>query len=504
LGTQRPRLFVDGAERTVVLDAAPGPRPAEICHGGNVARVLTNPPSRQTWRYERGWASDVRDEVVLACAIDAQGNEAWATSAGVRFGDRRLEVLADQLVFVRNVLVTVAGREVRAWAADGRELGRHTLDFEPAHVVADEQAVFVARGRRLLRLVVSELATESVAVELAGDVVALGVGPTLAVATNAVERPGARLGNHYVEDAVLVLDRETLAPLEVHRTARRSRRQDHPGAVDSGLLPRALVWRGGWRVAFAGSGELGELGGLGRTTRLPRALGAPTAFAILDDGTRLVVSAGQAGAWSEGWSLVGEEGDPGERAFFAATRSGLACASCHVEGGQARHRLGPAEDEARAAHVAPPIANLRETPPYFRDGAYPTLDALVEEGVHLFGGHRTPNGALVPWLRNQTRGASLDDVDATREGWRVFSEEGCPRCHAPPAFTDGVMRTRAELEDEGAVLRDTPSLVGLRERSELGHDLRASDVPEFLRRASGAHRVRSASRPALRRFLEAL
>ncbi|MCB9601582.1 MAG: hypothetical protein H6720_14760 [Sandaracinus sp.] len=319
-----------------------------------------------------------------------------------------------------------------------------------------------------------------------------------------MERPSERIGNHYVEDAVLLLDRETLAPLEVHRTARRTRRQDHPGAVDSGLLPRALVWHDGWWVAFAGSGELGELGGLGRTTRLPRALRTPTDFAILDDGTRLVVSAGQAGAWSEGWSFVGDDVDEGEHAFFAATRSGLACASCHVEGGEAWHRLGPAENEARAAHVAPPIANLRETPPYFRDGAYPTLDALVEEGVHLFGGHRAPNATLAPWLRTQARGASIDDLDATREGWRAFSEEGCPRCHAPPAFTDGVMRTRAELDDEGAALRDTPSLVGLRERSELGHDLRASDVSEFLRHAPGAHRVRSSRRAALRRFLEAL
>lgn len=469
-------------------------RPGNICDDGARAVVLTEPPSRRFARFEGGrWSMERAEEVVRACAF-VEGALVLGTDEGLLVEGRVWwPGPVEGLVPVVDELVAVREREAH-FTKSGivRELG-----FVPTQVAGGD-ALYVARGRRLGRV---EARGEARMVELPGDVVALAASTSeVVVATNAVEPPGTRIGNHYVEDAVLLLDPQTLSTRAVHRTAHRTRRQDHPGAVDAGLLPRAFAFDGrGWLVAFAGSSELGRLGG--PATALPSELATPTALAVLADGTRIVVAGpeGSVAAWHRGRWVVASMAPRSEglRALHAPTRSGLACVSCHVEGGTARHRLGPAADEVAAARVASPLSNLEGTSPYFRGAAYGSLEALVSEGGHLFGGWREERSeALIAHLLERARGGLTGEVDV--DAFALFGRLGCPRCHAPPAFTDGRARTPRELgRGDGGVL-DTPSLVGARER------LDAAELQRFLE-GEGVHRVADAeARARLVRFLETL
>jgi hypothetical protein len=144
------------------------------------------------------------------------------------------------------------------------------------------------------------------------------------------------------------------------------------------------------------------------------------------------------------------------------------------------------------------VANVGWTPPYFRDGAYPTLDALVEESVALFGGWRRDVGgdaeALVGWLETRVEGAQRLELGAAREGVDAFVRVGCEGCHAFPAFTD--LRVHVELG------RDTASLLGARER--FGSDGSYESVDAFLR-SGGVHEVvDDVMRARIVRFVESL
>ncbi len=493
-GVEETRATLVLPSSRLELMVASGGRPGRTCDDGARAIVLTEPPSRRFARFEAGrWSMAHAEHAVRACAF-VEGALALGTDEGL-FVEGRASLVGpvEGLARVVDELVAVRGREAHFTTA---RIVR-ALDFVPTHVAGGD-ALYVARGRRLGRV---EAGGEARTVELPGDVVALAASTSeVVVATNAVEPPSDRIGNHYVEDAVLVLDARTLSTQAVHRTAHRTRRQDHPGAVDAGLLPRALAFDGrGWLVAFAGSSELGRLGG--SATVLPSELATPTALAVLADGTRIVVAGpeGAVAAWHGGRWVVASMAPRSEglRALHAPTRSGLACVSCHVEGGTARHRLGPAANEAAAARVASPLSNLEGTAPYFRGAAYGSLEALVSESGHLFGGWREArNEALIAHLLERARGGLTGEVDV--DAFALFGRLGCSRCHAPPAFTDGRARTPRELGRGDGGSLDTPSLVGTRERLDPG------ELQRFLE-GEGVHRVADAeARARLVRFLGAL
>jgi len=428
------------------------------------------------------------------------------------------------MVAVRDVIVVAVGnvlRFVRRTEHRFEPMHDVVLGFSPVHVVANDHAVFAARGTRLARVAIAEPAGErprAVPTTLPGDVIAIAVrGARVAVATQAVDAIDDEVGNHYVEDAVLELDAHTLTLTRVHRTARRTRRQDHPGAVDAGLLPRALAFDGEkLLVAFAGSGELGVIDEALRLRRLPRALATPNGLAVGARGARVVLAEaeGRLGIWrGESWQVI-ELASPsrGARAFHAPTRSGLACASCHVEGGDAIHRLGPTHGShgGSVPRAAPELANLAVTPPYFRNAAYGSLETLIEDATRLFGGWRedVDVDGFVAWLRGPARGGTTaidrgsppEDGPAAppsladlRDGLDAFVDAGCAECHAFPAFTDRRARTGVELGRARSGTWDTPSLVGLTRAP----DRRFSD-------GEGVHRVDAARHERIARFLETL
>jgi hypothetical protein len=504
-----PRIGCTTEDRVVVLGA---PRSSRV--------TVVDTPSGRT-RTER------HDEPVRAC-VSMRDAIVWGTDRAVLDGTHRwVGGPVDAMVAVGDVIAVAVGnglRFVRHTERGFEPLRDVALGFSPVHVVANEDSVLVARGRRIVRVAIptrghEEQASEVWRTTLPGDVIAMTVrGARLAITTNAIDAIDTvehEVGNHYVEDAVLELDARTLAIARVHRTARRTRRQEHPGAVDSGLLPRALAFDGEKLVvAFSGSGELGGIDGRGdlRLRRFPRALATPTALTIPAPGVRVVLAEpeGRLGIWrDEDWQTIElAPASPGARAFHAPTRSGLACASCHVEGGDATHRLGPTHGSS-TPRAAPALANLALTPPYFRSAAYGSLETLIDESTHLFGGWREEVDvrALVAWLEGRARGGtatlgprgaqgahaaprSLDDM---RDGLDAFVAAGCADCHAFPAFTDRRVRTGAELGRAERGRWDTPSLVGLARTS---HD-RFAD-------GEGVHRVDAESYARIARFLETL
>ena len=564
-GSSESSIEVDG-ELGLSLAAPSEARPVIGCARGERVVVLGAPRSTQVTIVEAGRVrTAVLDEAARACVIvrananaNANANDDSNHGAGNRDGDSELAVgtivwgtdsaifdethrwesgRVDAMVAVRDLIVLAVGsslRVVRRTEGGFAHVRDVVLDFRVVHLVVNDDAVFAARGTRLVRVAIERLAIDSRTIEspevddasvqptvLPGDVIAMAANDSrLAIATNAVEPVGARIGNHYVEDAVLELDARTLEIVRVHRTAHRTRRQDHPGSVDAGLLPRALAFDGEkLLVAFAGSGELGVLDARGSLRRhpLPVALATPTGLSIGAGGVRVVVAEpeGKLAVWSgDAWNLVElAPASEGARAFHAPTRSGLACASCHVEGSDARHRLGPAhgapEDGAleRGGSVAPELANLALTPPYFRNGAYASLDALIEESVALFGGWRgadaTRRDVLVEWLDGRARGAAQSAVEETREGLDAFVAEGCVRCHSFPAFTDRGAHTGAELGRTRGGRWDTPSLIGRsRTRSSIGSSSIGRGSRDGFADDTGVHRVEDAvRRERIARFL---
>ncbi len=526
-------IAIDGTS-SLTLDPPSAPRPQIGCASEGRIVVLDVPRSSRVRVVDADGRLHTQRhaEPVRACVV-VGGALVWGTDGAVFDESRRWESgPVRAMVAAGDVIVMAVGNVLRFVRRTGRgfePLRDVAIGLSPVHLVANDDTVFAARGGQIVRVAMptlgqhGERASEVGRTTLPGDVIAMAVrGTRLAVATNgvdAVDPNDAEVGNHYVEDAVLELDARTLAVTRVHRTARRTRRQDHPGAVDAGLLPRALAFDGEkLLVAFAGSGELGAIDDELRVGRLPRALGTPVGLVVDRPGARVVLAEaeGRLGIWRrDSWQVI-ELASPsrGARAFHAPTRSGLACASCHLEGGDATHRLAPTHGSPThgVPRAAPELANLALTPPYFRNAAYGSLDALIDDGARLFGGWRedVDVDALVAWLEARARGgtttfdlrsgrddgpsevapASLREV---RDGLDAFVEAGCATCHAFPAFTDRRTRTGVELGRARRGIADTPSLVGLARASR-----------DRFADGEGVHRVDAADHERIARFLETL
>jgi len=134
----------------------------------------------------------------------------------------------------------------------------------------DTLLVATRADARLLRLRARDGALRSdAALALGRPAVALARardGRSVLLATTDHRASGAHLGNHFVQDQLLLVDVATLSVVRTWMTAQRSPRQSKPGDVDRGLSPLGLAPAadGSWLIAFAGSEELGRVsaGGL--------------------------------------------------------------------------------------------------------------------------------------------------------------------------------------------------------------------------------------------------
>jgi mono/diheme cytochrome c family protein len=173
--------------------------------------------------------------------------------------------------------------------------------------------------------------------------------------------------------------------------------------------------------------------------------------------------------------------DRGFELFHNATQRGVACASCHPEGGDDGHVwLLP---NVGARRTQPLGGGILAGAPYHWNGELSSFEALMRNVFELrMGGDPLPAqdveaiGAWIDGLPDPER-PSLRDNESIARGRAIFDgSAGCASCHSGARLTDG----RSHDVGTGGELQ-TPSLRGLALRAPYLHDGRASSIEERLR-----------------------
>ena len=165
--------------------------------------------------------------------------------------------------------------------------------------------------------------------------------------------------------------------------------------------------------------------------------------------------------------------DTGRDLFHSDAGGGIACASCHPEGGEDGHTWrfsGFGDRRTQALHVG-----LRDTAPFHWAGDLPNVGALMNEVfVGRMGGVRENDArvsALSEWLFSLKAPPSIRDAqdEAAQRGQALFqsADVGCTTCHSGPKLTDN----RSVSIDSAA--KDTlqvPSLIAVGYRAPFMHN----------------------------------
>jgi len=177
--------------------------------------------------------------------------------------------------------------------------------------------------------------------------------------------------------------------------------------------------------------------------------------------------------------------DTGQDLFTRNAGSGMACASCHAEGGDDGHTwqfegLGPRRTQS--LHVG-----LEGTAPFHWQGDEASFtDLLADVMVGRMGGvELSPERAsaleqFVYALPAPTPKRARDDPAALRGQTLFDGQAGCDTCHAGSRFSDG----QAHDIGKGIALQ-VPSLIGIAYRTPLMHDGCAADLRERFDPACG-------------------
>lgn len=238
------------------------------------------------------------------------------------------------------------------------------------------------------------------------------------------------------------------------------------------VLDVAIIPNEGAQV-FAGVGIPGGVDDVRAITNIPGGF-----VAQLASGNGLV--------WSDGPGprevhfLAAPVGDSGRDLFYKVTPSGVACASCHPEGG----------DDGRTWHFDPQgarrtkslVGGVMHRAPFHWDGAAPDFTTLMSDVFVGRMGGTMPDaatlGALGAWLDTlpAPRASPPADDAAVARGRALFVDPqgaGCVTCHAGPHYT------LPDLADVGTGGRfRIPSLVGLWARPPYLHDGRAATLAD--------------------------
>jgi DNA-binding beta-propeller fold protein YncE/mono/diheme cytochrome c family protein len=174
--------------------------------------------------------------------------------------------------------------------------------------------------------------------------------------------------------------------------------------------------------------------------------------------------------------------DTGFDLFHRTAESGLACASCHPDGGDDAHAWNFSGQGLR--RTQPVDIGLADTAPFHWDGSLPRLDELMGEVfVKRMGGvHQSSDrlSALSDWLFELTPPVAEvpSDDAAVLRGRRLFEslEVGCASCHRGAALTDN--NSYDVGTGEPGERFQVPSLIGIGTRSKLIHDGCASSLRE--------------------------
>ena len=300
-----------------------------------------------------------------------------------------------------------------------------------------------------------------------------------------------QLGNHFVQDQLLVIDAAALQVRARVFTARRSERQTKPGNVDQGGSPLGLFELRDGRLAMtmAGTDELWRYSLASDASDALQLrdsdLFTPQGVVELADGT-LWLSSPAANAL--GRLRAGEHAPAivslappklshearlrreGERVFYESTRSGISCQSCHMHAGSddAAYNLG---DHRLVPTLT--VAGVAGTAPYLRDGSYPRIEDLDDVAEKLYRGYDrilpVRRAALQAFIESLPRERSdvARDRAAEQRGLGAFMKARCQRCHALPAFTNLAQLPMASLFPRAAKkfpddeVVDVPSLLSV-------------------------------------------
>lgn len=160
--------------------------------------------------------------------------------------------------------------------------------------------------------------------------------------------------------------------------------------------------------------------------------------------------------------------DTGHAIFHASSGKGIACASCHGEGGDDAQTWN--FDGVRARRTPSLRGTVKGTAPYHWDADFPDLTALTQEVYTQRMGGRELDApgveALKNWLEQipRPRRPSVDEAARSR-GEALFNASDCRRCHAGPRLTNN------ETIDVGSgVPMQVPSLIGVGARLPVMHD----------------------------------
>lgn len=208
-----------------------------------------------------------------------------------------------------------------------------------------------------------------------------------------------------------------------------------------------------------------------------QAEGQPTAVAFTPDGTLVVQSREPAelrlhSADAE-WAInLGGRSvaDTGHDLFHRDSGGGIACGSCHAEGGDDAHTWdfhGFGLRRTQSLNIG-----LRDTAPFHWSGDMPSLDVLMGEVfVNRMGGvpqSEARVAALGDWIFAQHAPVAIRAADdpAVAHGKSLFESEtvGCGKCH------NGAKLTNNKSEDVGTGgVFQVPSLVGIAYRAPFIH-----------------------------------
>lgn len=199
----------------------------------------------------------------------------------------------------------------------------------------------------------------------------------------------------------------------------------------------------------------------------------------------------------------------GETLFYDGTRSldqWYSCHSCHWEGGPNAVTMDTMNDGSFDTYkTVPSLRNVAHTAPWTWHGWQKDLGASIRKSFTETMRGKTPNEkeqqAMIVYLsglRNpenpylQANSGDEKYMAAVDRGRKIFqgSQAGCANCHSGPYFTDG------EIHDVGQGSSkdkydgyNTPSLIGVHQRTRLLHHGRAKDLKHLLTRYHKPHEL---------------
>ena len=165
-----------------------------------------------------------------------------------------------------------------------------------------------------------------------------------------------------------------------------------------------------------------------------------------------------------------DRSDTGHAIFHANSGAGIACASCHGEGGDDGHVWAFVEGARRTPSLR---GTLPGTAPYHWNGDVLDVDEIADASMtERMGGPQLDvrqKDALRAWMFALPPPApsGLVDEERAQRGRAIFerADVGCATCHGGPMLTNS-----ATLDVGTGSSFQVPSLIGLRTRAPYMHD----------------------------------